>query len=275
MALNTYALRIVKARKHWVNLNGHARKKTSFRGCDQFTFEAWIKVGAGATSPDQRCYVESQTESVSKIRFACAPTRENNRSILRFEVCRKDGGTPTSYTYVLPQPWDDRWHHVAFSGNLGKRQYSLYYDGVQVQKGTLSGGGTYKEENSDNENEKPYMMGGDIQNTQDEDGNEVENEDKYIPKAITIGACYGPSGKRIFWDGKIDNIRVWKSYKGSATFGEDMFDQTDDYATNSNLLEEWRFNEGPNQTSNQGGSDNSDATDEDGTNDDLVDVFHG
>lgn len=265
MALNTYALRLVAARKHWVDFQGASLRKSSLRGLDKFTWEAWIKVGAGSTSPDQRAYVESQTDSASKIRFACTPTRENNRSILRFEFQRKDGGTPSAYTYVLPQAWDDRWHHVAFSADIGNRQYALFYDGVQVQKGTLIGGGTYRDKD-DPDTEKPYLVGGEIKNEQDDDGEEIVNENKYIPKKISIGAYHGSNG-RTYWDGKIDNVRIWKNFKNGGTFGNEMFDHIDDYATNSNLVEEWRFNEGPNYTAaDPGGGDNT--TDPTGDDDD-------
>lgn len=242
MALNDFALRLIAARKHRVQFGSHARKHSSLRGLDKFTWEAWVKVGAGSTASQQRCYYESQTDN-DKIRFATAPTRENNRSILRFELCRTDGGTPTAYTYVLPQEWDDRWHHIAFSANIGEREYNIFFDGVNVLKGTLANAGKKDDENG---NKKPYRIGGELnkhyKEDPEEEGEGTDTTNWYIPKHIYVG--YNASSTSAYWDGKIDNIRIWTSAKTGSSFGKEMFDHVDTYATDSNLLEEWRFNDG-------------------------------
>lgn len=242
MALNDYALRFVAARKHRVECNAHARKFSSLRGLSKFTWEAWVKVGAGATSASQRCYWESQT-GTDATRFSAAPTRENGRSILRFELCRTDGGSPTSYTFVLPQEWDDRWHHIAFAANIGEREYNIFYDGVNVQRGTLANAGKSNKEGS---KDKPFVIGGEIskhyKEDPEEEGDGVDTTNKYIPAHICIGHNY--SSTAAYWDGKIDNIRIWTNAKTGSTFGKEMFDHVDDYATNDGLLEEWRFSEG-------------------------------
>lgn len=225
MAFNTHALRFVANRKMWVSLGSKAREKCSVRGIDQFTFDAHIKVGAGAINLNQRAYVETHA-SREKIRFACTPTRDNGRSVLIFEFARSSSSSPTSYRYELPNGWDDRWHHVAFSVSTGDGKYAMYFDDTKVKEGKIVGYGldTYN---------RPLLI------------------DEKTPKEITIGACPTGSSGYTYWDGKIDNVRLLRKFVNGNTYSstdtpvDDHASKVGAFAVDINLIEEWRFNEGP------------------------------
>lgn len=236
MALNTHAVRFVKNRKHRVTVEGSVqiwdgeqwntvanKAATSIRGIDQFTFEAHVKVGAGATSLTDRAYCELQ--GGKGIRFACAPTRNGARSVLNFEFARVDGTLPVLYSYVVPNGWDDRWHHVAFSVSTGDAKYAIFFDGNKVREGTLVDGGR-------DAKDRPLLV--------------AATE----PAAIHFGASM-QDGKMYFWDGKLDNVRLWRKWVNGATYDSEEA-PIDDHVPlyggltkDSNLIEEWRFNEGP------------------------------
>jgi hypothetical protein len=226
MALNTHALRFVANRKMRVSLGSRAREKCSIRGIDQFTFDAHVKVGAGSTSLNQRAYVETHA-SRDKIRFACTPTKDNGRSVLIFEFSRTSNSSPTSYRYELPNGWDDRWHHVAFSASTGDGKYAIYFDDIKVKEGRLVGNGF-------DQFNRPLLI------------------DKAQPKEISIGATpTGTGSNYVFWDGKLDNVRVYRKFVNGNTYGgsdspiDDHVDKVGAFAPDINLIEEWRFNEGP------------------------------
>ena len=225
MALNTHALRFVANRKMRVSLGTLAREKCSIRGIDQFTFDAHVKVGAGATNLTQKAYVETHA-SRGNIRFACTPTRENGRSVLVFEFSRTSTSSPTSYRYELPNGWDDRWHHVAFSVSTGDGKYAIFFDDLKVKEGRITGGGF-------------------------DQYNRALLIDKDIPKEIIIGAAPKGSSDYVYWDGKIDNVRLFRTFTNSNNYGSDdrpLDDHTNkvgSLAVDINLIEEWRFNEGP------------------------------
>lgn len=225
MALNTHALRFVANRSMRVALGAKARDKCSIRGIDQFTFEAHVKVGAGATSINQRAYVETQATR-QKIRFACTPTRDNGRSVLVFEFARTATSSPTIYRYELPNGWDNKWHHVAFSVSTGDAKYAIFFDDLKVKEGKLVGGGY------DNYNRALLI-------------------DKDIPAEVSIGAYPTGSSAYVYWDGKIDNVRLFRTFKNSATYSsedapiDDHCSKVGAFAVDINLIEEWRFNEGP------------------------------
>ena len=225
MALNTHALRFIANRKMWVSLGSKAREKCSIRGIDQFTFDAHVKVGAGATNLNQRAYVETHA-SRDKIRFACTPTRDNGRSVLIFELARTSTSSPTSYRYELPNGWDDRWHHVAFSISTGDGKYAIYFDDIKVKEGRLVGGGF------------------DIYNR-------ALLIDEKVPAEISIGASPSGLSGYNYWDGKIDNVRLFRNFNNGNTYGsedrpvDDHSNKVGAFAPDINLIEEWRFNEGP------------------------------
>lgn len=226
MALNTHALRFVANRKMRVSLGSKARETCSIRGIDQFTFDAHIKVGAGATSLSQKAYVETHGTRTN-LRFACTPTRDNGRSVLVFEFARASNSSPTSYRYELPNGWDDRWHHVAFSVSTGDGKYAIFFDDLKVKEGRLVGGGF-------------------------DQYNRALLIDDAIPKEISIGAApTGSSSNYVYWDGKIDNVRLFRKFVNGNTYSsadspiDDHCNKVGSFAVDINLIEEWRFNEGP------------------------------
>lgn len=226
MALNTHALRFVANRKMRVSLGSKARETCSIRGIDQFTFDAHIKVGAGATSLSQKAYMETHGTRAN-LRFACTPTRDNGRSVLVFEFSRASNSSPTSYRYELPNGWDDRWHHVAFSVSTGDGKYAIFFDDLKVKEGRLVGGGF-------------------------DQYNRALLIDDAIPKEISIGAApTGSSSNYVYWDGKIDNVRLFRKFVNGNTYSsadspiDDHSNKVGSFAVDINLIEEWRFNEGP------------------------------
>jgi phage-related protein len=210
MAANNYGLQLVSTSSDRVDLS------TSFTIADlsTFTFEAWVKVGSGSTSIYQRAFAMRQGNSKKGIRLALTPVEGK----LRFEFARVDGTSDTNYTYEYD--WDDYWHHVAFTADIGAKEYAIILDGAQVQTGVIPDGG-------------------------------LDGEDAALKISNTTSAgiwlgSFSENGSTFpyYWDGKIDNIRLWSSVKSASALASAMNDHIEDPATESGLIDEYTFNEG-------------------------------
>ncbi|MES4792333.1 MAG: hypothetical protein C4321_04515, partial [Chloroflexota bacterium] len=222
MVANTYAILFTSSNQDRIDFSG-AALGNSIRNLDTFTIEAWIKVGSNATSPAQRLYMERQGTGRLP-RLAIAAWNDTQRGIgkLRFEFARVDGTSDTNYTYTRPTVWDDYWHHVAFTVDIGNANFVIYLDGANVVTGKLTDGG--------------------------KDANNVPLKvSDTAPLSLTVGAGYDGT-TYTYWDGKIDNIRLWKSALAQSTIQSAMRDHIANPANETNLIEEWRFNEGTGST---------------------------
>lgn len=204
MAANTYALKLDLVDTDRVDLS------TSFdiKNMSQFTFEAWVKPGAAATVSNQRAFSIRQGTAKRQMRFGLVAIEGK----LRFELARLDGTSDTNYTYAYD--WDDYWHHVAFTADFNAKTYNMYIDGGLVQSGRIPDGGTSLA---------------------------VSN---VTASAVTVGA-WSPTTTEadfIYWDGKIDNIRLWSTVRTITEIADNMNDHVLTSATG--LIDEWRFNTG-------------------------------
>lgn len=210
MTANNYALKFDKTQQDRVDFS----TSLTIQDLTTFTFEAWVKVGALSTSSEQRAFAMRQGNGKKGIRFACTPYKDK----LRFELARVDNTSDTNYTCDVS--WDDYWHHVAFTADLGiNKEYKIYFDGALKQKGTLTDGG---------------QTGGvdrKISNT--------------ASGSIRIGG-WNPNNDSnyTYWDGKIDNIRLWNTVLDQSTLQAKMWDHILTPGTESGLIEEIRLNEG-------------------------------
>jgi len=102
------------------------------------------------------------------------------------------------------------WHHLAFSVKGSTRQATLYLDGVQVLQGTLSSVTT-------------------VGNT----------------KPVTIGRNGAPTGYAN-WNGKLDDVRIWKSVRTPAQIAANYRNELT--SADTDLVGNWKFNEGSGTT---------------------------
>jgi len=217
MVANPSAIRFTSTSYDRIDF-GAAALGSSIKNLDTFTIEAWIKVGPNATTNLAKAYLERQGAGKYP-RLAIAAWNYVQRGIgkLRFEFARVDGTQDTNYTYNLATLWDDYWHHVAFTVNIGDKEYKIYLDFALVAQGSVPDGG---KDGSNN----PLK----VSNT--------------APQAIIVGAGYDGTNYT-YWDGKIDNIRIWSSVRSQTAIQSSAYDHIANPSGETSLIEEWRFNE--------------------------------
>ncbi len=219
MTANNYAIKFVGASHDRIDF-GSSAKGTTIRDLSTFTLEAWVKHGNN-TDPEARAYLERQGSGKNP-RLALTTFNDGTRGILRFEFSRRDNKADTNYTYQLPEVWDDYWHHVAFTVNVGEKDYEIFLDGAKVALGKIPDGG--------------------------EDGDDVALKvANTAPLDVILGAGYNGTTYK-YWDGKIDNIRLWNSVVSQGSLGSESLDHLEDPPSISSLIEEWRLNEGSGTT---------------------------
>lgn len=204
MAGNDKALILSSTNKDRVDVN----PSVSVRNLSAFTWEAWVKPGINATGSGQRLWVERQGGTQKRLRFAATPVK----GMLRFEFARADGQADTNYTY--PMTWDDYWHFIAFTADLGAAQYQIILDGAMVQTGKLVGCG------KDNNNAALPVS-------------------DTAAQGVYIGASTVDGTNFTYWDGKVDVIRLWNSVQPLSAMQSRMSDFTT--STADNLLGEWQL----------------------------------
>lgn len=206
MAFNESALLLRSNQQEHVELSNNV----SLRNLSTFTFEAWVKVGSASTNAEQRAFMIRQGGNQKRVRFACTPIRGK----LRFELARVDGRNDTNYTY--PVTWDDRWHHVAFVAHGDESRYYMYLDGSLVLDGYLDGFGLDAEDQPEKISDTPATAA-------------------YIGASSTDGKNFR------YWDGKIDNIRIWSGVRSEDQLQAGMYTFIEYPDNESNLLGEWRL----------------------------------
>ena len=202
---------------------------SSLRNLDSFTWMSWIKVGANSKNQYQRAYVERQGTG-SGIRFACTPIQGK----LRFELAVRDGDNDTNYDFSYT--WDDYWHHVAFSGNVGgpNPSYSMFLDGIEVARGSIV--------------RTPAVEG-------DQTTNPISDTTSIGPLFLANYNLANPYTGYVFssdryWHGKIDDIIIFEDQKNQSEILEYIqsndhwkpWESTGGTATDP-LKYNWRFNE--------------------------------
>lgn len=108
----------------------------SIKNLENFTFLAWVKVGASSTKLSQRAYTElSPTNGL--VRFAMTPLFDR----LRFELAVQDDAIDTNYDYLYNFPND--WTHVGFTARINSEtpSYEIFVNGIEKVKGRLVKGG--------------------------------------------------------------------------------------------------------------------------------------
>ena len=90
-----------------------------------FTISMWIKA-AGADQNDRRFFSESSEFSNDPL-FNIG-TR-NNGSDNTVDVYLRDGGSP-NHQFSTTEPFDDTWHHIAYTHDDATMTIQLYVDGV-------------------------------------------------------------------------------------------------------------------------------------------------
>lgn len=222
MALNVSSLSF-NGQNRYAKLSTNA----SLKNMTNFTWMAWVKVGSGSTSSQQRAYVERQG-SGSGIRFGVVPYKGR----LRFELSVKDGRADTNYDYKYN--WDDRWHHIAFVARItgANPTYEVFIDAVSVAKGTL-----IKPSGVDN-----------IENTTPLGSIYVGNHSLH-----TSGGENFPSDR--YWDGKIDEILIFNQAKNGGDILAYMTSDDTWSMSDVDMFSYWRFDENTGSTTTD--SDNA------------------
>lgn len=219
MAANNYAIKFVGSSLDRIDF-GTSAKGTTIKDLTAFTLEADIKTDLAATNPAAAAYIERQG-SGKNARLALIPFNDTSlkKGVLRFAFSRRDNKTPTNYSYTLPTGyWDDYWHHVAFTVDIGEKEYRIFLDEANVAVGKITDGGLDGDDN-------PLH----VANT--------------TPNDIVVGASYNGSSYK-YWSGKIDNIRLWNTVISEGSIYSESHDHIEDPGSVTSLIEEWRFNEG-------------------------------
>jgi phage-related protein len=219
MAANNYAIKFIGTSSDRIDFGTNA-KGTTIKDLSTFTIEADIKVDLAATNPEAKAYVERQGVGRNP-RLSINPFNDTTlkKGVLRFEFSRRDNKADTNYSYTLPTGyWDDYWHHVAFSVNIGTKEYNIYLDEARVAVGKIPDGG---------------LDGEDV-------ALKVANT---TPLDIVVGAGYNGITHR-YWSGKIDNIRLWNNVRSESSIYSESHDHITDPASQTSLIEEWKLNEG-------------------------------
>lgn len=219
MAANGFALKFTESSLDRVDFGANALG-SSIKDLSAFTLEAWIKVGSNANEANARAYLERQGGSGKYPRLALSAWNNVSKGVgrLRFEFGRVDGKADTNYYYTLGDLWDDYWHHVAFTVDIGDKEYKIYLDGALVARGNVPDGG------------------------EDGEGNALKVSNT-APAGILLGAGYDGTTYH-YWDGKIDCLRIWNSVRSQNAIQTEMNDHLANPGGESNLIEEWRLNEG-------------------------------
>jgi hypothetical protein len=130
---------------------------------DSMTFAAWLRsptANPSSVSMAMRAYEASTVNDVLFRRDASA----NNATLRVYDA---DGNTD-SLTYGT-SPWDDDWHHVAFTLRGADNQAVIYYDGSSVASKTMA----------------------------------------YYPRLAELASLFiGNTGGSSYWDGLIDDLML-------------------------------------------------------------------
>jgi hypothetical protein len=199
MTANGYGIKFTEASLDRIDF-GATALATSIKNLSTFTLEGWIKPGSSAGEANAPFYLERQGSSYKYPRLAASAWNNTTKGVgrLKFELARVDGTVDNNYIYTLGDLWDDYWHHVAFTANIGDKVYIIYLDGAEVATGSIVDGG----------------LDGALAALK------VTNA---APQAVMIGAGYDGTTYR-YWDGKVDCIRLWNNVRSQNAIQTEMLD---------------------------------------------------